>query len=1666
MARRRLNKKVALIGSAVFAVFALVSILVILQFSRDAQEYITDGQAALKTARETTDPRIKKLNYDRAERSLRAAYIRAKDNVLREEILFIMLDMYLETQEWPFIMACWDEIINIDPNNVRARYGRLRYFHILGKSGTSGVWQRVCEQASEFLKVAENEGLLMEKTAQWNVPGIEQKGDDQQYLGPYLHLLRGIASLEMASSGAATNRDDMLAQAVEDIKSAQKFDPGNIDTYWHLARAEVARGEILASRGNFEEKEKSIKQAQEFLERAVKISDTNPKAHINLLQFKLMLARNDSSEQRHEKIRSLESDYLSLANKFGTTPEVFAALSEYYLIYSKYSGPGLSLNNLNSAIEAIEKAVSLDELSVVYAINAADLYYRRSSVFGQQSDIYKAIDIAKKALTLPEAQDNPGPQHQVKIVNRFQLHAFLANCYVEQILDSQKQKSESETKILLVNMEQAVHEIEQILGSKEEPLVIKWKGMLELARGNQKNAIQNLFTGYEQLKALKPSSGPWPKDLEFANLSYRLAKIFKDTPEIGAVKEFLISALHSGIADIKPEARLDYVEVAMELNPWTEVIQHINAFEEYHGSNKRSRNLRIKTYIRAMQFDEAEKELAKEPSNNYETIQLHLVLVQAKIRQAQLALAQKQKKYTSILQPSGQNDTQPVDLQIGEDQYMTQELIAYKQLETNLSEQLLATEPNAIGQNLLISTFRNYITQGNISQAKDFINRYLNYFPKHITALIYKQILLEPQPKEVPIQRYRDIEEKVLLSLTDPFYSSLQLGIFYHRNNELDKATAQFTKAIENGISIDHTFGDSVFEQIKLAADFLFDIALAKNDWKLAEKVIKTAKNENLDECNGLLYESRVATAKSEFDKALAKIDECLREKPIFSKAYLLRSNINTALGNEAASMEDIRKAASLNPLDITIAKKAATVLYYRNQKLGDNVLPNQIAETKRALEKAIGLNLFDLELLNLYAEFIAPTEPLRAVAIRQDVLEAAPTVENATLLGKLAMEVALEQINSETKEALYDIAGSAFEQAKKIDPTDKRMLYYYSEYFKARGMENEAKNLLEQSQDRQLLWNYYLQLGRYEDAKKVLENAYKQNPKNTEILRGLMQVAEKITDQESVKKYSNELLLLEDTKDNNLAQVQAFLQTGLVREAEYILQRIKEKYPNESRINLLEAWLLLKQGRLKEALQLTDKNLQGDRNNAVAWRLRGEINIKLADYDKAINDLRQSKLLSDDPVIRVSLARAYMNAKRYEDAITELKNTLADSDAPQEARLLLEYIYTQLNRKEALNRFYQDILEKFPDNTQWLNRAGAYALRTGQYDKAEQLYQKACQIRIQENPEIRPEELVKDVTYATSLDGYLKALLMEAGESNTNNWNPVKVGKVLEECQKYINTSFSPIAYLRMAEANYKLGNKTKTSEYCRKAIDRTGTNEVLASEVLMRMFLMLGADEVSTYCEQKLRTDPDSIAANFVMFNLVNIKGEYIKALNYINKCIELTGLENPSRVNYIIKKVEALIQIYEQTSDNKYIKTAITDYESLLAEMPKNINVLNNFAYLLTEYSQRYPEALKYARQALDAKPNDPGIMDTYAYALHKNNKNLEAAEYVEAALQQYSEQNINLVPPEVYEHKGMIQEGLGANDEALAAYRMALENGAEKFSNRVRERITRAIKRISP
>ena len=105
MAKRRLNKKVALIGSAVFVLLAMAAIGVFLHLSRDPEKFIEDGDAAMKAADEAIDEQIKAEWYEKAERSYQKAHSLAKDDLLRIKMLFKLADIYIKTDQWTILKS-------------------------------------------------------------------------------------------------------------------------------------------------------------------------------------------------------------------------------------------------------------------------------------------------------------------------------------------------------------------------------------------------------------------------------------------------------------------------------------------------------------------------------------------------------------------------------------------------------------------------------------------------------------------------------------------------------------------------------------------------------------------------------------------------------------------------------------------------------------------------------------------------------------------------------------------------------------------------------------------------------------------------------------------------------------------------------------------------------------------------------------------------------------------------------------------------------------------------------------------------------------------------------------------------------------------------------------------------------------------------------------------------------------------------------------------------------------------------------------------------------------------------------------------------------------------------------------------------------------------------
>jgi tetratricopeptide (TPR) repeat protein len=1660
MARRRLNKRVALMGTTVFLLLGLAAVAVILRLNRSPAPYIADGDAAWA-----------RKDYETAIQNYKRAYGLTKAPEEKVELAFKLADAYQGARQWERVLSCWETIVTSDPQNVKARLAQLKYDYVLvdglGAAGRSASdnWDRLLTEARETLKVAEAVGAADDPQSRWETlfgPAADRHwAGGTQPLGQYLRFIKGRAALELASMRAVTSPGELLQEAQTDLEEVRRLDPHNAQVYQYLARAFVTQGEMAASRGNLDQKEAAEKQADAILAEGVQAAGGVPEAHIHLLARKLTTAQRGGILAAREQMKALGPQYEALTRKFTSSPQALAALAQFYSFYATYLDSRTAIDELGKAIQAVEQARALDSNSVEYLILAASYQYRKFSLRRDVPALEKAVELAETALNLPDANDAPGPMRLVRRLNRVSLDALLAKCCVERVLS--RPESDPMRERFLARAERAVHEIQQIHGSGEDPEVVKWQGMLDLAYGRTGQAVKNLYAAYEQIKAANP-----PEDRD-PFLSYTLANVFQSTSEAGAVIEFLGAALSAGITQTRPEALLDYGDVLLSVGSYDAALSAVHSFAERFGENPRNRVLRLRALIAAGHLTEAEEGIGRRRPDDPNTVALNLELLRAKVAQLLTAIRQGELvgKAPMALRPAG------TDLEArsaGNTQAMTVEVQNLRRRQAELMQRLLQLDPNAVAEREVIDLCAALLPQ-DVSLAKAVVEAFLPHAPNSAAALFYQGLLAEPDPANCSAARRKAIQEGTMVRMPDLLRRSLELGAYYQQNQQWDQAVSQWRRVLEATAAQGPARTPAYLKVRQLsprhvAASLLFDLAHERANWSLAQEMVDIAKRDDLDDCAGHLFAARLAYAQGERETALKHLDECLKLRPIFSYGYMLRGNVRAEMGRDRESIADLRRAAELNPMDALVAKALANAFCVRNGKLDNKLSSEQQLETKQALERAIQLDPRDVNLLAVYADFISASEPLKALALRQTIQINAPSVNNAVMLGKLATQVALKETEEARRNAFFTLAETAFEQARKMEPTNQFVLESYAEYYRAREQNEKARQLLVASNDNRLLWRHYFRVGRYDEARTLLEKMYAENKERIDALKGLVLLAQQSADRQGVKKYSEELLSLEDNVVNRLAQLQAYLDVGLVEEAEQRLQSLREKYPNEPRASFMEALLAKRQGQLPRALELVNRHLAGHQEDAAAWRLRGEVSLLMGDHDRAVLDFKKSRTLTDDPVTTLDLAKAYLWMGRNEEAMDELQRLLGRPEAPLEARTMLEAIYLKLGRTEALQQLYREVLVEYPDNVFWLNRAGAFALEQRQYDRAEELYAKAYQLE-QKVAEGRPvAQAVRDAQYVTALDGYLRALILAAGgpAGAASTWRPQKLDAVSSEAGKYIETPYAAAAFCRMAEAKKKLGDMEAARDYCRQAVDKAWADDRMAMEVLRRVYAVLGGEEVSQYCRQRLQNAPDSLPANFTMFNLAKIQDRYDEAVTYIDRCIQLAGPDTDAGVEYLIRKAELLTAAHRKTSDKTYLTKAIGVYESLRAKMPKNSSVLNNLAYLLAQNDEKLTEALEYARTAVEQSPGEANYLDTYAYVLYKNGRNAEAAERLAAALQQY--EAAGAASAEVYEHLGMVNEALGEKDKAQAAYRRALDLGTATMSRDAQERINAALKRLTP
>lgn len=1567
MAKKKLNKKMAIIGTVVLMLVGMALIVAFLKLSKDPEKFLEDAQVALE-----------QNDYEKAVENYGKALGATKAPEGKIDIYFTLSKLFLTDNEyhdpdWKKALACWGNIINLDPKNIEAKQHILDFYYEIGKNGQDTAWRSVETNAKDIIDITKEKGRP-----------VDLKNEKALAHARYM----------IAKTGQTTDRLALIEQAIADLESILERDPEDVDVVVMLSDAWVVKGGLGLQQGLTDAMDQAVAEAYKVLDNAIARMPEAPEPAVARFQTPITLWRN----YRYGDPPAKENVIAGAKQLVTQYPQKYEAYTAAAVICRNY------YSSFSKAMDYAARAAELEPQKVECALLQGQLFFQKYQVENEPKFLNDAIAVVKASLDYPDAQDITGPR---EIVNKqFRLNIFsLLTAYELAAAHELPESDEAGRQARIQNAEKHIHEIEQIYGTGDNMFVVKWRGMLDYAHGKRDEAVRKLHNAYEQMAAIQHY------DIQLVST---LNDLLKDQQAVGYRRRLLASILTPDrLPSLDPDLILDYVRLDLELFANDDAISVCQFYQEYLREDEVSNRLLAQAYTASGRFDEAQQVLDKMDKASPAAIQTRIDLLTARLR----------REINSRIAEQQQQGVTQIDLSA-----MGDDITRFRDERHSLIMKLLRTAPDQVSEATALELCNSYVLAGQTDMALELSGEFLKHYSENVSIKVIDRIAREPEPAKVTVERRKELMLEVAQQVSDPKERALTLAQYYEQNGETEMAVEHY----QNAYDIDKDYR---------ALAKLFDQALGADNITRAKEIAEIVRKGNLDGCEGDIFLSQIDIRNKDFDSALRRLNNCIKFRPLNPNIYFIRSEVYEAKGDTGLAIKDMQEAVNIHPLNPLHARRLAVLLYNRNRELGSKATVDQIAEADSAIKNAIRLNPQESQLQTLYASFISDREPEQALAIVQRLQKASPTLYNNMMLGRVALNMAVREVSPERKQHLFDIAGEAFANAYQLDPENQETLETYTEYLRLTGQNEKAERLL--GEDRNMLWKLYVRGGRYEKAKEILDELFAADPKNPELIQGLLNVAQQMRDTEAVKTYGPLLVEVSPSQESELLMIQTMLEVGLTDEADEKLTDYIARNPDDDRARLLRAWATVRKGELEQGMAQLDAYLQDNAENSQAWGLKGQVHSFLNQYNKAVESFQKSKMLNDNPATQLELARAYIRAGRVTEAIGELNSALQNDQAPPAARALLEQLYLENNRVRELQDFYAKSTEKYPDSYYWYFKAANFYLNQKDFTKANDMISRAWDVvRKGDRTNLEVADLMMEI-------------LRKSGRKEP----------FYKFASAHTDDDYAVVAYSHLAQDKAETGGRTAALDYFYKALDKAGVNQMFIYNILDSMNTSLGPREVATWCQTQLAKNPDSLAANYVMYDLLAKRGDYHEANTYIDKCLAVVGTESPLWANYMTQKANTVIAAYMKTSDQEYFRQAIDIFDGILERNPNNHSVLNNVAYLLTDNNEQLEKAAEYAQRAVELSPNNANYMDTLAYTMLKNKKFSEAEQVLQRAIQVFDRDEKQPTPWDVYYHLGMAQEGLTQNLPAEQSYRKALEMGGNNLSESNRTKLQDAIKRVA-
>lgn len=510
-------------------------------------------------------------------------------------------------------------------------------------------------------------------------------------------------------------------------------------------------------------------------------------------------------------------------------------------------------------------------------------------------------------------------------------------------------------------------------------------------------------------------------------------------------------------------------------------------------------------------------------------------------------------------------------------------------------------------------------------------------------------------------------------------------------------------------------------------------------------------------------------------------------------------------------------------------------------------------------------------------------------------------------------------------------------------------------------------------------------ELGNYNEAVDHLLSAYIKMPNEAGVNYALADAYLNIRDFDNATYYGLEAINIDpENKFYRIKMAEIYGAVGNLDGTIDQLRKAADTNPGDVELLYLLANTLNRQSKLMEANEVYDRILKytGDDLQVLYKKFKNFDDLGL--QDSAIVTLERMKAVDPSNVATLNtLSRYYLNQGETGPAKTNMKQALTLD----------------------------------PEDTQTLVNLADLYISEAKWDSATTLM-----ISIVEDTLTAAQNKLELVQYMFS------KLSQDSGNAELKKATGRMINAFLDNEPEF------PMGYALAADYYIQIGDVENALVALERTTDLMPQNDNAWRTRVQFLYTSGNYDETIAVGKQADGIFPDDPFMQFFVGAAYFLKNDYQKALTWLEN-----STRAPSEKSFRSVIFGLMGDVYNEM-DNW--DKAVEVYEKALELNPDNENVLNNYAYYLSERDEQLERAKKMSLRAIEIVPGNAAYLDTVGWVFYKLKDFENARKYIQKSI------DTGEASSTVYEHLGDVYQQLGDLTKAREWWKRAYENDQSK------------------